>query len=165
MTQLRAPSTFAAAMTRIAGVLEYSVAAKLVGRRVRTLQYWSQPNCRTTPTLAQALLLDEAYADAGGEGAPFGEAYAAQLGLAVERREACRRQLMAELADAARETGEAQADAIHVLAGNASDHVITRALVSVEEARSALSRVAARISSFLQVGAGPASGSTGASST
>ena len=166
MTQLRAPSTFAAAMTRVAGVLEYAVAAKLVGRRVRTLQYWSQPNCRTTPTIAQALLLDEAYAEAGGEGAPFAEAYAVQLGLVVERREACRRQLAAELADAARESGEAQADAIHVLACNtASDHVITRALVSVEEARAALSRVAARISSFLQVGAGPASGSTGASST
>ena len=157
MTQLRAPSTFADATTRVAGVIGWSAVAAIVRRGERAVRYWSQPNSRTTPTLDQALALDEAYAAAGGEGAPFGEAYAVQLGQQVERREACRRQLAAELADAARESGEAQADAIHVLAGNASDHTITRALVSVEEARHALSRVAARINSFLQVGARPVS--------
>lgn len=161
MTQLRAPSTFADAMTRVAGVIGWPAAAAIVRRRERTVRYWSQPNCPTAPTVDQALALDEAYAAAGGEGAPFGDAYTFQLGLQIERREACRRQLAAELADSTREAGEAHADAIIVMATNASPLTILRALSSVEEARRALSRVARRINSFLPAGAGPTAGSTG----
>jgi len=161
MTQLRPPCTFADAMTRVAGTIGWRPAATIVRRTERSLRYWSQPNSRTSPTLDQALALDEAYQEAGGEGAPFADAYAFQLGAMVERREACRRQLAAELADAAREAGEAQADSIIVMASNASPLAIMRALSSVEEARRALSRVAARINSFLPIGAGPVAGKTG----
>jgi len=49
MTHLRAPLTFPAAMTRVAGVIGWPACAKMAARRERTVRYWSEDRCKATP--------------------------------------------------------------------------------------------------------------------
>jgi len=161
VTQLRAPLSFADAMTRVAGVIGWPEAAHIARRRQRTVRYWSEGNCQTTPSIAMAVKFDAAYRAAGGEGAPFAEAHAHLLGMHTEREDACRRALAADLATAARETGEATAHAIIVATSNASPRDTMRAVAEAEQGRNAMARLVRRLSSFLSNGAVPAGEHTG----
>lgn len=161
MTELRPPFTFADAMTRVAGVVTWKIAARIAGRTERAVRYWSQARSKTTPTLTQALALDAAYRERGGDGAPFMDTYAYLLDVVIERREACRRQLADEIAVAAQEGGEALANAIRVTATNASPRDIMRALADAEQAGTAWARICRRLTSFLPTGTGPLIGNTG----
>ncbi|TPG14384.1 hypothetical protein [Sphingomonas oligophenolica] len=161
MTQLRAPLTFADAMTRVAGAIGWPAAARIVGRSQRAVRYWSEPGCRTTPTIAQALALDAAFQAAGGDGAPFMETYAFLLDARLCERTACRRALVDELAIAAREGGEAIALGLSVSHSNASPRDTLRAVAEAEEAHTAWGAVLRRMNSFLPIGAGSIAGRTG----
>ncbi len=155
MTDLRLPTTFAHAVTRIAGRLRWDGAAAIVGRRERSVRRWSEPRGVAHLSIESAVRLDAAWAAAGGEGAPLLEAYAAQLEQRVAERTACHRLLADELALAMTEDGEAAAAALAIILPGASPGAIHRALVQADEAETAWSTVKRRIGSFLPFGAGP----------
>lgn len=161
MTLLRIPFTFDDAMTRVAGVIGWAEAARIAGREVRTVRFWSEEGCTATPSIATAVKFDAAYRAAGGEGAPFAEAHAHILGKHIDRSDACRRALAEDLATAARETGEATAHAIIVATANASPRDTMRAIAEAEQGRNAMARLVRRLTSFLPTGAGSAGGYTG----
>jgi hypothetical protein len=148
-------------MTRVAGMVGWPEAARIAQRRQRTVRYWSEENCKTTPPIAMAVRFDAAYRAAGGEGAPFAEAHAHLLGMQTERQDACRRALAEDLSTAARETGEATAQAIIVATSNASPRDTMRAVAEAEQGRTAMARLVRRLSSFLPAGATPAGEHTG----
>ena len=161
MTNLRAPLTFSDATVRVAGVLTYAAMARMVRKTERAVRYWSEEARGTTPTLAQALAFDAAYREAGGEGAPYRDAYDFQLGQAIARADACRLALSGEIADAARECGEAIAATILVTTSNASPRDTIRAAAEAEGAVVAMGRLVRRLASFLPAGVGPAARSSG----
>lgn len=161
MTQLRAPLTFPAAMTRVAGVIGWPACAAMAKRRDRTVRYWSEDSCKATPPIALALQLDAAYQAAGGEGAPFLDAFAHQLQVSREQQDACRRQLAEAVADASSESGDAVAAVITLTSSNASPRQALRALAEAEQAHSAWGRLIRRLTPFLPTGTGPIAGEIG----
>ena len=161
MTALRAPLTFPAAMTRVAGVVGWPACCAIAGRKVRALRYWSEDGCTATPTIAQALAFDAAYQAAGGEGAPFGDAFMFQLEGARAQIDACRRQLADAIAEASSESGDAIAAGVALTVTNASPLQALRALAEAEQAHSAWGRVIRRLTSFLPTGSGSIAGNTG----
>lgn len=161
MTQARIPLTFAQAMTRVAGQIGYETAAILVRRSERTIYEWARPSTGTAPTIAQAAALDAAHHAAGGEGAPFLEAYQYQLDRALDTALACQRELAAEVASFARESGEAIEAAIAVTQGKHCHKTVYRALGEAEQAQTKMGVLIRRLTSFLTAGAGPSAGITG----
>jgi len=82
MTKIRDPLTFEDAIVQITKALGWEAAAAVVGKGVRLLGYWSDPDDDREPSLSQALKLDAAYrSKTGGEGAPLLAAYAYRLEL------------------------------------------------------------------------------------
>lgn len=163
MTHVRAPLTFAGAMTKVAGLIGYEAAAKIAGRAERTVYAWAHPTTRTVPPIDQALAFDAAWRQAGGEGAPFMDAFAFQLGLVIERQDACTRALVAEVGTASREVGEAIAATLSLTHSHASPLDAHRAFAEVSQAADAIDAVQRRVASFLPSGAGPGAGTSGAS--
>lgn len=109
MTKHRAPLTFDAALARIAGQVEggYDALALRCGRGARQVRNWGDPDTPDSIPVDVALDFDLAYAEAGGEGSPYLEAFAhqrEQLELAVH---ASRVALSHRAADFVREAGEA----------------------------------------------------------
>ena len=149
MTHLRAPRTYAEAVTRIAGAIGWDRVASLTGRTERAARYWSQPNKKTVPSIAQAQALDAAYIAAGGQGSPYLEAFEFLLGVQIERQEACTRELLNEIATASKEFGEAMAAAIRVTQSNASPQDVFVAFAEVEQAARAIDALMRRVSGFL----------------
>ena len=149
MTQLRAPRTYPDAITRIAGVIGWDKVKQITGRAERSVRYWSQPNCKTVPQIDQAQALDAAYIAAGGQGAPFFDAFEFQLGLQVQRETACTRELLDKIAIATKECGDALSAAMAVISTNASPLSAHRALAEAEEADRAITALMRLLSSFL----------------
>ena len=141
MTQLRAPRTYPDAITRIAGAIGWEEVCRITGRALRSARYWSQTNCKTVPSIAQAQALDAAYIAAGGQGSPFFDAFEFQLGIQIERQEACTRELLGEIAVASKEFGITQS--------NASPLDVHRALAEVEQSAGAIDALMRRLTSFL----------------
>jgi len=162
MTHPRAPLTFADAMTRVAGLIGYAEASRIAGRAERTIYAWALPTNSTVPPIDQALEFDAAWRAAGGAGAPFHEAYSFQLDLAVERRDADARLLLAEVAATAKEAGEAIAAALTLANNRASPLDAHRAFAEVTEAVDALAALQRRVASFLPELVGAHAGKPGA---
>jgi len=161
MTNLRTPLTFADAMTRVAGVLTYPDVRRLMRRSDRCVRSWSEPASGKRPTIEQALALDLAYRLAGGQGAPFRDAYDHQLGVAVSDATPCRLALGADIAEVARETGEAIAASVALMDPAISPRAVHRALVEVEQAQGRFATLLTRVTKFLPLGAGSIAGNTG----
>lgn len=149
MTHLRAPRTYDEAITRIAGAIGWDQVCAITGRKERAVRFWSQPNCATVPTIAQAQALDAAYIAAGGQGSPYLEAFEFLLGIQVERQEACTRELLNEIGVASKEFGEAMAAAIRVTQSNASPQDVHVAFAEVEQSARAIDALMRRLSGFL----------------
>lgn len=161
MTQRRTPLTFADAMTRVAGAIGYPEASRIVSRSDRCVRSWSEPDGAKRPTIEQALRLDLAFRLAGGEGAPFRDAFDHQLGLAVSHATACRAELTNDIAEFAQETGEAVAASLALVDPAASPLIAHRALVEAEQARRAADALVTRVTKFLPHGTGSHAGNTG----
>lgn len=161
MTHLRAPLTFPAAMTRVAGVVGWPACAKIADRRERTVRYWSQDNCTSAPSVTLALMFDAAYRAEGGEGAPFLDAFAHQLQLEIEHQDACRRQLADAIGETSTESGDAIAAAVALTVTNASPLQALRALAEAQQAHSAWGRLIRRLSPFLPSDKGSGAGNAG----
>lgn len=79
MTKAREPSTFADAVTRIAGRIGWTACAEVIGKGERVVRNWSDPDMDREPTLSEALALDAAYIAAGGGDGPLRAVYEARL--------------------------------------------------------------------------------------
>lgn len=139
MTKERAPLTFAQAVTRVAGLLGWEEAARVVERSERTLRLWSEPGSGASPTIEQALKLDVAYQAAGGRGAPIFETYAARLDRETVDALADLEALAISTAATAKETGEAVSALILAARPGATRTDRVRAELEAGEAISALS--------------------------
>jgi hypothetical protein len=161
MTSVRTPRTFADAMTRVAGVLSFATCRTIVRRSDRCVRNWSEETSNKRPTIDQALQLDAAYRLAGGDGAPFLDAFAHQLDVTIAAATACHRELANDIATFARESGEAIAAGLAVTNSNASPRDIYRAVAEVEQAESAIAAIRRRLASFVTFGAGSIAAKTG----
>lgn len=155
MTVPRTPDTSAHAVLKIAGLLGYEGAAQVAGRKPACIRDWTNEATTSCPTWAQAVALDAAYHDAGGESAPLFDAYAAALNISISERSTCRRELAVELADASRECGEAIGATALLTQPGHSDNDTLRALTEIDQAEGHLARLKRRARSFLSSGAGP----------
>ena len=161
MTKLRAPVTWADAMTRVAGTLTFAGARKIVTRSDSLVRKWSDASTGKLPTIEQALRLDTAHRAHGGEGAPFFDTYAALLEIRVSQAMACRIALAEDLAGAARDYGDVISTAIAVTLPGATDRDVLRALAETEEAYSRTGRLLRRLKSFLPTSTGLRAGIAG----
>jgi hypothetical protein len=141
-------------MTRVAGVIGWPACAKIAKRSARAVRYWSEDGCKASPAIAVALAFDAAYQAAGGEGAPFRDAYAFQFEEVTTRQSACQRELATAIADVARESGEAIAASIAITQSNASPLLTLRASAEVGQLLAACNRLARRLVPFFPTGAG-----------
>lgn len=149
MTKLRAPLSFSMAITRIAGLIGWEEAARIVTRAERTVRLWSESDIGGTPTLAQALALDMAYRAAGGQGAPILESYALQVEVALTDALACQLALADAIASVATESADAIASSIAVTRPGISPTLVHHAIAETEQASGALTRLVGRLKSFL----------------
>lgn len=80
MTKHRAPLTFDAALARIAGQVDggFDTLASHADRTARTIRNWGDPDTPECVPLDVALRFDLLFAEHGGEGSPFLEAFAHQ---------------------------------------------------------------------------------------
>lgn len=155
MTKARVPGTWSAAVTRIADHLGVAAAARAAGVGERTIYKWSDPDMATTPTLAQALALDLAFADAGGDGLPLLAIYlAATEGRAIAV-EPCREALVEELAKASKEFGEAVEHSLVAARPSATRTHVLRAMTETAELEQATKTIARRLRAMIRRGAGP----------
>lgn len=161
MTEIRTPHGFPAAMKQVANLIDWPACAAIADKTVRMVQYWGQDSCSATPPIAIALALDVAYQRAGGEGAPFREAYAFQFKESIKALDPCRRALAEAIADVARESGDALAASIEITQSNASPLSTLRASAEVGQLLAAANRLARRLVPFLPAGVAPIAGNTG----
>lgn len=161
MTKPRTPRSLSHAVTRIIAQIGEDAAAKVSGRSRHAVRAWSNPDRTAYPSIAQAIALDAAYRSAGGDGAPLREAYDAQLEITVCELTACHRDLAAEVATASIECGEALGATLPLTQTGYTPNDATRALLQIDDAENALSRVRRRVHSFLPAARGRSAAKAG----
>lgn len=109
MTKHRAPLTFDAALARIAGQVEggFDTLASHCDRTARTVRNWGDPDTPECIPVDVALRFDLLFAEAGGEGSPFLEAFAHQREQLESATHASRIALAHRAAEVIKECGEA----------------------------------------------------------
>lgn len=169
MTKARIPDSFPDAMTKVMatiGAAECARVATDAGPRAaaeRTIYEWANPDSGTLPSLQQALALDTAHRLAGGEGAPFRDAFSQLLDIEVEQQDACRRQLTADSIDFIREAGELSAALFNAAQPGASPRDHHRALIEAQQVDGVVRRIRRRLPSFLRPAMSSAPGKAGGS--
>ena len=109
MTKHRAPLSFDAALARIAGQVPggYDALALRCDRKPRTVRNWGDPDTVENVPIDVAVDLDLLFAESGGDGSPFLEAFAHQREQLELVRHADRVALGARAAEVIKECGEA----------------------------------------------------------
>ncbi|MEG3160904.1 hypothetical protein U1763_10360 [Sphingomonas sp. LB2R24] len=148
-------------MKRVGDLLTWKVCGQMAGKTPRNVRYWSEAGTLSSPPVALALAYDAAYQAAGGEGAPFRDAYTFQFKEITTRRAACQRELADAIAEVARESGEAIAASIALTQSNASPLLTLRASAEVGQLRAACTRLARLLVPFFPAGAGSVAGIAG----
>lgn len=155
MTKPRIPGTWSAAVTQIAEHLGARRAAHAAGVGDRTIYKWSDPDMATTPTLAQAAALDRAYVAAGGTSMPLLECYGRMVDAVAADPPACAQALIGEIADVAKEAGEAVSFSLAASRPDASRAAMLRAMHETQEAAQAVRSLSRRLSVFFRRGVEP----------
>ena len=108
MTKQRAPLSFEDALDRVSGGVGGKAALALrCGRKERTVRNWGDPDTPEQIPIDVALDFDLFFAEEGGVGSPFLEAFAHQREQLELSRHADRVALGRQAADVIRECGEA----------------------------------------------------------
>lgn len=160
MTIERVPYSFEHSIKRITDVIGVGRAAALFGISGRLVYSWSHPAEPFLPRIDQALALDQAYRDAGGEGLPMLEAMSVQLN-ADRVDDPCYAELSRTLAEFNIEAGQLTAATLAVLQANASPREIHRALVEVQQTRTKADALWCWLKRFSRRGAGSRAKKTG----
>lgn len=136
MTKHRPPLTFDAALARVVGQLPggYDDAARVAHRAVSTVRNWGIPDRDEVVPIDAALALDVAYRTAGGIGAPFLEAYTAQIELALASRYAGADELLQLLPEVLRENSEAEVAIVSAAGAQAGPRDYRETLREIDEA-------------------------------
>lgn len=149
MTKARHPSTFADAVTRIAGRVGWTAMAEAVGKTERAVRNWSDPDMDRQPGLDDALQLDRIYLEAGGGEAPLLAVYQHLLDRAIQPP-ADTAELVRATATTAKEVGEAVAALVQAAQPGAghvdravADRELTEAIDALNEAKRKLGAPAA----------------------
>lgn len=150
MTKRRAPLSYELALTKIAGLIGWDGAAELLGQSERTIRNWSDPDAAACIRLDAAELLDLAFQQAGGRGAPFLECYATRLKSALSNSMGSAEAIAEAVASAAKEGGEAISAAIAAASPAASQTDYLTAIREIEEAIEAKTRTLAAIRTRLK---------------
>ncbi|GAA3708353.1 hypothetical protein GCM10022268_17100 [Sphingomonas cynarae] len=141
MTKLRHPLTIENALYLVLGHITVERAAEVTGREASYLRSLSDPDSRYRLCIEDALKLDLAYAQAGGDGAPLYETYGLLLGAARADRFACEAEIARHTVDVIREGGEAHAALVALSIPGATEADRRNAAREVEQAAAALTRV------------------------
>ncbi|WP_103730667.1 hypothetical protein [Novosphingobium sp. HII-3] len=149
MTKVRAPLSFSRAITTVCGQIGWEAAAKVTGRSVRTVRHWSESDRHGTPTLDQALALDRAFVEAGGDHGPILASYGLQLDIAMVDAVACRAALANDVANFSKEAGDAVSRCIQALTPGASPAVLQAAILEIEEADAVVPRLLGHLKALL----------------
>lgn len=109
MTKTRAPLSIEQALQRITGNLPHGVkqAAEITGRSPSMVRAWGDPERREKIPMDDAILLDIAHVEHGGQGTPLRDCYVHQLELAAVSSFAERFVLLDKTIDLLRESSEA----------------------------------------------------------
>ncbi|USU08921.1 hypothetical protein NF700_00930 [Sphingomonadaceae bacterium OTU29MARTA1] len=167
MTKPRTPDSFADAMGKVIAQIGAAEAARVASAAAgrpyadRTVYEWANPDSDTLPSLPVALALDAAHQLAGGEDAPFRDAFGHQLGIAVEQQDACRRELVADAAEFMGEASDLSVALLHAAQPGASPLVLHRALVEAQQVDGVVRRIRRRLPRFLRNVTSAGSGNAG----
>lgn len=162
MTIARVPYSFEHSIQRITDLIGVGRAAHLLDVSGRLIYSWSHPDEPSLPRIDQALILDRAYSDAGGEGFPMLEAMSTQLNADCDT-DPCRIELRRHLSEFVVEGAELTASILDVLEGDASPREIHRALVEVQQTRTKADALWRWLRIFSRRGAGSRAKKTGGS--
>ncbi|WP_129792595.1 hypothetical protein [Sphingosinicella sp. CPCC 101087] len=145
MTKRRAPLTFHLALTQIAALIGWDNAAAIVGKREGTVRNWSDPDTSAAITLDDALALDVAYQEAGGDGAPFWQCYSTRLEADTARALFSTDAILEAGATAAKESGDAIAAVMQAARPGACDGTKAIAIRELEESIAAQTNTLAKL--------------------
>ena len=154
MTKVRPPLTYANALHRIAGLLGVDAMAQAVDRKPGTVYNWMNPDTPEQCPIDCAELLDLAWQEAGGDGAPIYETFGLRLDEARADRFRDGFELAQRTIASIKETGEANAALVAFAQPGASEAHRANTVREVEEAIQALTATLP----FLKQGAGPDGG-------
>ncbi|WP_313539714.1 hypothetical protein [Sphingomonas sp.] len=155
MTKQRIPGTWAHAAFTIGERIGAKRAAAAAQVGERTFYNWADPDLETTPTLTQAFALDLAFADAGGEELPFLAVYQAASACRAIVVEPCCLALVDEIAETAKEFGEAVEHSLAAARPTASRSQVLRAMTEAVELQQATKNIVRRLGAIIRRGAGP----------
>lgn len=155
MTKQRIPGTWAHAAFTIGERIGAKRAAAVGQVGERTFYNWADPDLEATPTLSQAFALDMAFVDAGGEELPFLAVYQAAAECRAIVIDPCSLALVDDLAETAREFGEAFEHTLAATRPNASRAHVLRAMTETAELQQATNTIARRLGAIFRRGAGP----------
>jgi hypothetical protein len=150
MTRPRIPDTFQDAMGKVIAQIGAGPASMAVGKATSTVYEWGNPQSGTLPSLLEALALDTAHRLAGGEDAPFRDAFSQQLDVKVDQQDACRRELVSDSIDFIREASELHAALFNAAQPGASPRDHHRAMVEAQQVDGVLRRIRRRLPGFLR---------------
>ena len=150
MTKPRIPDSFPDAMGKVLAQLGRERAAAVVGKSVSTVYEWAKEDTATLPSLLEALALDTAHRLAGGEDAPFRDAFSHQLDGKVDQQDACRRALISDSVEFIGEASDLQAALFIAAQPGASPLDLHRALVEATQVSGVVARIRRRLPNFLR---------------
>lgn len=127
-----------AAIALIKDVLGAPKMSAVTGKSERRMYWWSQQDSDYSPNVHDAILLDAAYIQAGGDEPPILKAYQRQLTLLADISPRRPDDLPTSLAKAAKECGEAISAACETLTPNAPLSARRRAIAEVNQGITAL---------------------------
>jgi hypothetical protein len=131
----RPPVSFELALTKVAAVIGWDEAGRIVDNAPSTVRAWSDQDVAAGIRLDAALKLDTAYKAAGGEGPPpMLQCYLTRLEADVALATSCKIELALKAGKAAKEGGEAIAAVIAAAQPGACEKTIARAELETEEA-------------------------------
>lgn len=145
MTKIRKPLTPYAALIEVVSVLGFDGCAEVTGKKEWSLRKMSDPDTGRDISFRDAVRLDVAFRRGGGDGSPFLECFAAQIGVELADEATQPDQLLRLTGNVSKEVGEAIAAAIE-LAGRRDDPAAY--LRAVDEARQGLATVQSLVSSL-----------------
>jgi len=146
----RPPSSAEQAIHRIVGVLGWDGTAAALGIGESAARKKADPDCTTNRLyFDEAIALDIAYRQAGGDGAPLHETHALRLSLAEAAITSTNMAIQLAAGAASKEAGEAVSWAIIAAQPGATAYDRQRAMREIKEAMDAL-QVA-----YAKLGAGP----------
>mgnify|MGYP007116559797 CR=1 FL=1 len=142
MTKHRPPLSVDAALARVAGQLVngWDEMAEVTSRRIGLIRAWADPERRERIPLEDAILLDLAYRQSGGLGAPLFECYGTRLSVEGLEWFAEEVALGRHAVRLIKECGEAEAAVVLAAQPGATPRDRREALRQVEEAMTVLAR-------------------------